>query len=123
MPSQLTWRDGSGLSRYNLLTPRSMVTILDKMYQEYDIERILTLFPTGGKSGTLRNWYKGNPPYIFAKTGTMSNKHCLSGYIKTKEGKTLIFSFMHNNYIGSSSQVKREMEKVFKFIRDGGDLQ
>jgi len=107
------WRDGSGLSRYNLFTPRTMVEILDKIYTSIPEERVFDIFPTGKKEGTMKNWYA---PYVHAKTGTLSNKHCLSGYIKTKKGNTLIFSFMHNNYVSSSRPLKEEMEKVLFFI-------
>jgi D-alanyl-D-alanine carboxypeptidase/D-alanyl-D-alanine-endopeptidase (penicillin-binding protein 4) len=115
------WVDGSGLSRYNLFTPRTLVELLNKIYQLLPEERLLNIFPAGGESGTIEKWYvpaKGNSPYVFAKTGTLSNKHCLSGYLKTKSGKTLIFSFMNNNYLGSSTPVKREMEKVLQLVRD-----
>ena len=74
-------------------------------------ERLFHIFPAGGKSGTIEKWYGGKAePYVFAKTGTLSNKHCLSGYIKTESGRLLIFSFMHNNYVGSPEPVKKEME-------------
>ena len=118
LPDDPIWVDGSGLSRYNLFTPRSIVKLLSKIHQSMSEERIFTIFPAGGVSGTIANWYKGEVPYIFAKTGTLSNKHCLSGYLKTRDGKTLIFSFMHNNFIGSSSPVKVEMNKILQFIRD-----
>lgn len=116
LPDHPQWRDGSGLSRYNLFTPRSVVVLLKKIQQEYGLERVLPLFPAGGQSGTIRKWYKGDPPYVFAKTGTLSNNHCLSGYLKTKSGRILIFSFMNNHYLGSSTPYKREMEKVLRYI-------
>ena len=114
-PDKPIWRDGSGLSRYNLFTPRTMIYLLNKIHQSTSEERIFDIFPTGKTSGTIKNWYG---PYVHAKTGTLSNKHCLSGYIKTKKGKTLIFSFMHNNYITSSTPLKKEMEKVLHFIHN-----
>ena len=107
------WRDGSGLSRYNLFTPRTIVNVLEKIYLKIPEERIFRIFPTGKKSGTIKNNYA---PYVHAKTGTLSNKHCLSGYIKTKKRKTLIFSFMHKDYITSSAPLKKEMKKVLHFI-------
>jgi serine-type D-Ala-D-Ala carboxypeptidase/endopeptidase (penicillin-binding protein 4) len=111
------WADGSGLSRYNLFTPRSIVYLLSKLYQDIPSERLFNIFPAGGVSGTITDWYAGNiNPYVFAKTGTLSNNHCLSGYLITRSGKTLIFSFMHNNFKGSPKPFKVEMEKVLRDI-------
>lgn len=113
------WVDGSGLSRYNLFTPESFVQVLDKLYTEIPKERLLSLFPAGGVSGTLKNWYKGKAaPYIFAKSGSLGNNYCLSGYLITNSGKTLIFSFMNNHFMHSSSAIKLEMQQLLEMIRD-----
>jgi len=119
LPDEPRWVDGSGLSRYNLFTPRTMVSLLGKMRNEFGEDYLFSILAAGGVSGTIENWYAGpdDTPYVFAKTGTLSNKHALSGYLRTDGGRTLIFSFMHNNYLGSSSAVKVEMEKVLSFIR------
>lgn len=117
LPDEPLWVDGSGLSRYNLFTPRSIIKVLEKIHKKLPEEKIFAIFPAGGVSGTIKEWYVGeNGSYVFAKTGTLSGKHCLSGYLKTKKGKTLIFSFMHNNFKGSSTPLKREMEKILKGI-------
>ena len=112
LPQPPIWIDGSGLSRYNLFTPHSTVKLLEKIYQEVSEERILDLFPAGGQSGTIENYYKSDTPYIYAKTGTLRNNHTLSGYLIAKSGKKLIFSFMHNHYAGGSVPIKMEMEKL-----------
>ncbi|WP_405610383.1 D-alanyl-D-alanine carboxypeptidase/D-alanyl-D-alanine-endopeptidase [Polaribacter sp. Asnod1-A03] len=113
------WVDGSGLSRYNLFTPNSFVEVLTKMYQKIPEERLFQFFPIGGKSGTLKNWYAGNPtPYIHAKSGTLGNNYNLSGYLITNSGKVLIFSYMNNHYMHSNSDVKKKMQTVFEELRE-----
>lgn len=123
LPQEPQWVDGSGLSRYNMFTPASMITLLGAIDDEFeDDEKLFHLLPAGGKRGTISSWYgpreKGNDPYVFAKTGTLSNNHSLSGYVLTKSGKKLYFSFMNNHYVTSSSVVKEEMETVLWYIRN-----
>ncbi len=120
LPQPLKWVDGSGLSRYNLMTPRSIAHVLHMIWKEHDHARVLTLFPSGGVHGTVAAWYKGKNgvPYVFAKTGTLGGVHCLSGYINTKSGKTLIFSFMHNHFMGSSRPWRVEMQRILEMIHE-----
>ena len=117
LPDAPRWVDGAGLSRYNLVSPRDLGQILDHLYEEMDTSRLFALFPAGGVSGTLERFYAGeNGPYVFAKTGTLSNNHNLSGYIKTHKGRVLIFSLMQNHYPYSSSVVKPHIEKVLQTV-------
>lgn len=113
------WVDGSGLSRYNLFTPLSFVQVLDKLYAEIPRARLFNFFPIGGNIGTLKNWYGGDKgPYIYAKSGTVGNNYCLSGYLLTNSGEVLIFSFMNNHYTTSSAKVKEQMQLIFEYLRD-----
>lgn len=120
LPQRPRWVDGSGLSRYNLASPRDFCTTLLKLWQEHPREYLLSLFPAGGMNGTVAGWYKGpdNKPFVFAKSGSMSGVQCLSGYIVTKRGKVLIFSFMHNNFVGSGRPVKEEMRRILEAIHE-----
>jgi len=115
LPDEPKWVDGSGLSAKNMFTPRSIVALLAKIKEDVPQEKIKAYFPAGGESGTIRNFYKsdeGMPPYIYAKTGTLSMSNALSGFLYTKSGKTLLFSFLLNNYTLDSGELKKEMEKV-----------
>jgi D-alanyl-D-alanine carboxypeptidase/D-alanyl-D-alanine-endopeptidase (penicillin-binding protein 4) len=97
-----------------------MVAVLSKMHAASPQEQLFSYFPTGGlKGSTLEDWYPGDPnPYIYAKSGTLGNVHCLSGYLLTKSGKTLIFSFMNNHFKQPTSEVKKQMQGIFEKIRD-----
>jgi len=111
------WVDGSGLSRYNLFSPISMVQVLEKIQKESP--NYLEFFPVGGETGTLEHWFNGTDrPYIYAKTGSLGNNFNLSGYLITNSGTTLIFSFMNNHYTKPTSVVKKEMGEVLRLIRD-----
>ncbi len=117
-PDELLWYDGSGLTRYNMFTPRTVVYVLEKLLDELGSQWLYSVFPGGGEAGTISNWYgTTEQPYVYAKTGTLRNKHCLSGYLLTDSGRTLIFSFMHNNFPTGSEPMKKEMEKVLLWIK------
>lgn len=112
LPDSPKWVDGSGLSRHNLLTPRSLVGVFEKLNRLLPREQLLELLATGGKTGTLKNTFQAAQPYIFAKTGSMSHSYNLAGLVQTKSGKTYAFAFMNTNFPSSVSTVRKEVEKV-----------
>jgi serine-type D-Ala-D-Ala carboxypeptidase/endopeptidase (penicillin-binding protein 4) len=117
LPQKPRWVDGSGLSRYNLFTPQDFVAILNKMKNEFGMERIKVIFPTGGE-GTISSYYKTESGYIFVKTGTLSGVVALSGFLYTKKNKLLIFSALVNNHQASATDVRRAVEKFLQGIRN-----
>ena len=116
LPDAPRWVDGSGLSRFNLFTPRTIVALLNKIHEIVPEERLFKLLPAAGKSGTIRSLVKTDKPYIFAKSGSLSNNYCLSGFIVTKKGKTLIFSTMNNNFLKSTTEIRKEVGSILTEI-------
>lgn len=117
LPQKPVWADGSGLSRYNLFSPRDFVAVLNKMKEEFGMDRLKQLFPAGG-SGTLSNYYKKGGQYLFAKTGSLSGVIALSGFLYTRQNKLLLFSVLINNYNGGATAARRKVEQFLESIRD-----
>lgn len=115
MPQKPKWVDGSGLSRYNLITPQDFVWVLHKMKNEFSWNRITTIFPTGNE-GTLSGLYKNYSGKIFAKTGTLSNHVTLSGYLLTQSGKTFIFSVLVNAHQTTAANIRKGVEQLLSHI-------
>lgn len=117
LPQAPRWVDGSGLSRYNLFTPQDFVAVLDKMRQQFGMDRLKKIFPTGG-TGTLGSYYKTDSGYIFAKTGTLAGVVALSGYLYTQKNKLILFSVLVNNHNGNAAAIRRSVEAFLTGIRN-----
>lgn len=112
------WVDGSGLSRYNLFTPNVLIELLKKISAVVPQQRLFTLLPAAGQSGTLRSIKTGDTPYVFAKSGSMTGVYNLSGYLLTQRGKLLYFSIMHNNFTQPVSDLRRQTGNLLKTIHE-----
>lgn len=105
----MQFRDGSGMSHKNLVTANEVTHLLYKAQSKPWYPTFLQAMPVAGDDerligGTLRNRMKGTAAAgnVRAKTGALNGVTALSGYIETKEGETLIFSIMINNYLSES---------------------
>lgn len=95
--SAYKFADGSGLARDNKVTTRLISDILLTMYRHKDFKHFYDSLTVGGVDGTIRNRFKDTPDRVHAKTGYIGGVRSLSGYVKTDEDKTLIFSIIYNN--------------------------
>ncbi len=111
------WVDGSGLSRYNQFKPSDMVIVLSKLYKELSATQLYYLIPHGAEISIFNESSIEDNSYLIAKTGSMSYVYNLSGFIKSRSGKILVFSFMNNNFTISNKIVKQEMIKILEAIR------
>uniref|UniRef100_A0A7V3ZYD3 D-alanyl-D-alanine carboxypeptidase/D-alanyl-D-alanine-endopeptidase n=1 Tax=candidate division WOR-3 bacterium TaxID=2052148 RepID=A0A7V3ZYD3_UNCW3 len=106
--------DGSGLSRYNLATPRGFAQLLYYHYKNMNhFPEFASLLAISNVDGTLATNYKGLRGIFRGKTGTLSGVTNLAGYIRTRKGEDYIYVVMMNNTPGSP---KYFLEKVLKFI-------
>lgn len=117
LPQKPNWVDGSGLSHYNLFSPRDFVVILNKMKNEFGMDRIKHILATGG-TGTIKNYYKADSGFIYGKTGTLSGVVAFSGFLFTKKNKLLIFSTLINNHNSSPAIIRKAIEKFVEEVRD-----
>lgn len=119
IPQRPNWVDGSGLSRYNLCTPASLLYVLKKMYTEFAEERIFNLMAKGGGYGSLqRICVPEGATYLFAKSGSMSGVYTISGYLITRSGRRIAFSFMNNHFSGTISGVQKVAERLLLLLRE-----
>lgn len=79
-----------------------------------------SLMPAGGVAGTIRKAYQtdNGVPFVWAKTGSLSNNHNQSGYLITRKGKRLAFSFMNNNFTRPSRDIREEMVRIMTYIHE-----
>lgn len=95
-------RDGSGMSRFNKLSPALLTTVL-AVAARPDRPELHALFgglPVAAYSGTLRERYRrptaggAAAGYVRAKTGTLSGVSTLAGIAVDADGRVLAFALM-----------------------------
>jgi serine-type D-Ala-D-Ala carboxypeptidase/endopeptidase (penicillin-binding protein 4) len=99
-PATTTLADGSGLSAYDRISARALVTILAHDWNGPNRASVLTALPVAGQSGTLAKVFTAPPlaGNIIAKTGTSNHTRTLAGYLQTPHGP-VIFALLINNWM------------------------
>ncbi len=104
--------DGSGLSRRNAVTAESMIRMLS-IAKKSRISKVLdTTLSIAGVDGTLRRRMRGTfaENNLHAKTGTLRDVSALAGYVRTRTGENLAFSFMFNGPgVGYYKMIENEL--------------
>ena len=103
--------DGSGLSRYNLVTPRLLVQILKAMSGHPDFRASLAI---AAVDGTLKKRFRNTiaTNNIRGKTGTLTGAVSLSGYLTNPNLGEIIFSTMINNTSQSTATSRRVIDEI-----------
>lgn len=106
--------DGSGLSRYNLINADSSVRLLEFMHAHPHADvyfESLPVYEVELSDGSKRE-------LVHAKPGGMSGVSTLSGYIRTLDGRTLVFSCLGNGYIGSNAPLRDLRSQIFRALAE-----
>lgn len=113
-PDGFVIRDGSGLSDQDLLTPETIVRVLDRIQRDTAFATYYNSMPIAGVDGTIDTRMKGTPAEgnVHAKTGTLAKARSLSGYVTTADGERLIFSILANNTTTSGSAVTQVADVI-----------
>lgn len=99
-PGAIDLVDGSGLSRYNEVTPNAIARMLRAVWRHPDFKTFYRALSVAGVDGTMRRRLLATPAFdnVRAKTGSMSSVRALSGYLIDGSGETLLFSLLLNGY-------------------------
>ena len=111
--------DGSGVSRYNVITPHLIVRLLKAMHEDFGIQaEFKASLPIAGIDGTLRRRMKGSAAegLLHAKTGTLRGVSSLSGYTATADGEVVAFSIMMEHFVGSASGIRSIQDRIGELI-------
>lgn len=116
----LSLRDGSGLARQDLVTPRATVRLLEFMLMHAHANVFRESLVVAGTDGTMERRMRdtaaaGN---FRGKTGTLSFVNTLSGYVTTKRGHVVILSSMGNNYTGPGRDVTAVLDQICVLLAD-----
>jgi len=108
--NQMELFDGSGLSRYNLITPEALVTSLERIYLMVGLERVRRIFPSNFIIDNFED-------FVWGKTGTLKNNYNYSGYINTDKGKQYAFSIMINHFTEDLDKIKSAIADFLIFLK------
>ena len=96
---QLWQADGSGLSAQNRTSAHALVSALTYAHQR-PWSRLFheSLAVAGDPGGTMNRLFNGSPAEnnLHAKTGYIRGVRSLSGYVRSRSGELIVFSFIYN---------------------------
>lgn len=115
-------RDGSGLSRYNVVSPEAIIRVLDAMRRGPHAAAFRESLPVAAVDGTIRNRMRGTAAAgnVHAKTGTLNMVRSLSGYVTTADGRPLLFSFMANHFTIPTREIDALHEAIVVHLASSG---
>jgi D-alanyl-D-alanine carboxypeptidase/D-alanyl-D-alanine-endopeptidase (penicillin-binding protein 4) len=114
-PNHYVIKDGSGLSRHNMISPLALVETLRAMQKSPHAEIYKNSLPIAGMSGTLKNRLNNTAAQgiVWAKTGNLTGVSSLAGYIEHPNYQDpLIFSIMVNQSNLSGAKIRSAIDQI-----------
>jgi len=115
----LSMRDGSGLSRKNLITPQTMGELLAYLYTSDKRDAYLATIPRGGQANTTMRFRLGGAP-VWAKTGALEHVRALAGYAMAPDGSPYVFVLLANGFTDNPAGISTAQNEVVQAITAGG---
>ena len=114
--SGLRVADGSGLSRNNRVTSRTIAALLMRMDQHPFSSYYQASMAIAGRRGTLRNLYRGTTldGRFRGKTGTIRGVRSISGYLQTVDGPRYV-SMISNGSFNPNTVMGQILRSVQRF--------
>jgi len=111
-------KDGSGLSRQNLISPDALVRVLKQVYHAPYFEAFLNTLSVAGVDGTLSRRLVGTKAEkrVFGKTGYLSSVRTFTGYVQSASGEWLAVSLMSMNYTQSTRKIEALQDAALKLL-------
>jgi D-alanyl-D-alanine carboxypeptidase/D-alanyl-D-alanine-endopeptidase (penicillin-binding protein 4) len=119
----LAIRDGSGLSRLDLVTPEATAHLLVAIARSNTASAFHDSLPVAGRDGTLGARLLPERGRVSAKTGTLTYTHSLSGYATTENDEVLVFSIFCNDATGRGNPVRTIDQIAGLLVHSGPRLQ
>jgi len=113
--SEMVIADGSGLSRYNMVTAHALVAVLAHVYGDARLRDVyIGTLPVAGRAGTLSARMNGTVAegQVHAKTGSFTNARSVAGFAQSADGEPLAFAIVANNYGVAPAEVDRVTDAV-----------
>ncbi|MBE2896667.1 serine-type D-Ala-D-Ala carboxypeptidase [Pasteurellaceae bacterium HPA106] len=111
--------DGSGLSRHNLISPQTLLQVLEYINAHDEKLDLLTTFPIAGVDGTISG--RGSmiaPPIqnnLIAKTGSLKGVYNLAGFITNARGEKIAFVQFVSGYVTGDLEQKTKRRPLVQF--------
>ena len=106
--------DASGLSRQNLIAPKTLVELLQLMSQLSQDKSYRQTLAIAGNSGTLKRRFHDTSvsENFWGKTGTLTGIGTLSGYLDVDRYSPLVLTIIVNNSELNSNTIREAIDKI-----------